>query len=60
MPKERLAQQFKDIFGQKPEADVVIKADRRLKYKEVRDVMRLLNEAGYSGVGLVAEKKESG
>ena len=57
VPKERLAQQFKDVFTQKPEADVVLKADKRLKYKEVREVMRLLNQAGYSGVGLVAEKK---
>jgi biopolymer transport protein TolR len=60
VPKERMAQQFKDIFTQKPEADVVLKADKRLKYKEVREVMRLLNQAGFSGVGLVAEKKESG
>ena len=57
VPKERLAQQLKELYTQKPEADVVIKADKRLKYKEVRDVMRLLNEAGFSGVGLVAEKK---
>jgi biopolymer transport protein TolR len=59
VPKERLAQHLKDIFVQSPDKDVVIKADKRLKYKEVRDVMRLLNEAGFSGVGLVAEKKES-
>jgi biopolymer transport protein ExbD len=59
VPKERMAQQFKDLFTQKPESDVVIKADKRLKYKDVREVMRLLNEAGFSGVGLVAEKKES-
>ena len=58
VPKERLAQRFKEIFSQTPDKDVVIKADRRLKYKEVREVMRLLNQAGFSGVGLVAEKKE--
>jgi biopolymer transport protein ExbD len=57
VPKERLAQHLKDVYTAKPDSDVVIKGDRRLKYKEVREVMRLLNEAGFSGVGLVAEKK---
>jgi biopolymer transport protein TolR len=35
---------------------VVIKGDRRLKYREVRSLMQQVNEAGFTGVGLVAEK----
>jgi biopolymer transport protein TolR len=60
VPKDHLAQHFKDIYTQTPDKTVVIKGDRRIQYKEVRDVMRLLNEAGFSGVGLVADKKSSG
>jgi len=35
----------------------VVKADKRLKYKEVRKVMRLLNEAGFTRVGLITERE---
>ena len=60
IPRDRLAQHLKDLYTATPDKDVVIKGDRRIKYKEVRDVMRLLNEAGFSGVGLVTDKKSSG
>ena len=54
---DRMLQYFKDLYRDKPELDVVIKGDKRVKYKKVRNVMKVLNEAGYSGVGLQAEKK---
>jgi biopolymer transport protein ExbD len=60
VPDERLARAFKDIHAQSPEKDIVIKADKRLKYKRVREVMRIINEAGFAGVGLVAEHQVSG
>ena len=60
IPDDRLAKAFKDIHAQSPEKDIVIKADKRLKYKKIRDVMRVINEAGFSGVGLVADHKAAG
>ena len=57
VPDERLARAFKDIHQQSPEKDIVIKADKRLKYSRIRNVMRIINEAGFGGVGLVAEHK---
>jgi len=51
---------FKELFEKSPEKDVVIKADKRLKYREVREVMRVINEAGFAGVGLVADRKVGG
>ena len=60
VPDERLARAFKDIHTQSPEKDIVIKADKRLKYREVREVMRVINEAGFAGVGLVADRKVGG
>jgi biopolymer transport protein TolR len=36
---------------------VVIKADSRLTWKDVRDVMRIAKDAGFENVGLITEKK---
>ena len=36
---------------------VVIKADTRLTWKDVRDVMRVTKDAGFENVGLITEKK---
>jgi len=38
----------------------VIKADQRLKYGEVKEVMRITKEAGFQNVGLIAQKKSVG
>ena len=40
--------QLEEIHANNPDRKVVVKADRRLKYKEVRKVMRLINEAGFT------------
>ncbi len=59
IPNEiQLKAKLKELYDQSPEKDVVLKADRRLKYKDVRRVMQLVNEAGYSGVGLITTRKE--
>ena len=39
---------------------VVIKADSRLAWKDVRDVMRVAKDAGFENVGLITEKKTKG
>jgi biopolymer transport protein ExbD len=56
--KAQLKGRLADIYTATPDKDVVIKADRRVKYREVRDVMRIINEAGFTGVGLATEKLE--
>jgi biopolymer transport protein TolR len=56
VPSERLEAALAEIYSQTPDKDVVIKGDRRLKYKEVRRLMQLVNEAGFSRVGVVTEK----
>ncbi|MFN7961018.1 MAG: biopolymer transporter ExbD [Thermoanaerobaculia bacterium] len=58
--KEAVLQVLKDIHAQTPDKDVVLKADQTLKYKEVRDLMRTVNEAGFEDVGLVTQKKGGG
>lgn len=39
---------------------VVIKADERLAWKDVRDVMRIAKDAGFENVGLITDKKTKG
>jgi biopolymer transport protein ExbD len=39
---------------------VVIKADARLPWKDVRDVMRIAKDAGFENVGLITDKKTKG
>lgn len=60
VPDQDLETRLAEIHAQTPDKDVVIKGDRRLKYKDVRRLMQLVNEAGFSRVGIVAEKQQAG
>jgi len=53
-----LPKAFKDMHDKTPDKQMVIKGDLALKYKLVREIMRLVNEAGFPGVGLVSEKNK--
>ncbi|MGZ3414421.1 MAG: ExbD/TolR family protein [Isosphaeraceae bacterium] len=55
--KAELIRRMDDMLKTDPQKEVVIKADRRLKYKDVREVMKALNEAGFTRVGLITTKK---
>ena len=39
---------------------VVIKADSRLTWKDVREAMRIEKDAGFDNVGLITDKKQKG
>ena len=54
--KENLLAAMRDIYNRTPEKNIVIKADKRLLYKEVREVMQLVNRAGFSGAGIETRK----
>jgi biopolymer transport protein TolR len=58
--EDNLPSTLKEVYETNPERQVVVKGDKSLKYKEVRKVMRLINEAGFTRVGLITEKKETG
>jgi biopolymer transport protein ExbD len=60
VPDANLKAQFEQVHTDMPDKDVMIKADRRLKYKRVRELMRMINEAGFSRVGLVVDKEKTG
>jgi len=55
--KAELVRRMDDMLKADPQKEVVIKADRRIKYRDVREVMKALNDAGFSKVGLITTKK---
>jgi len=58
VPDAGLANAFKQAHDSNPDRDIVVKGDYRVAYKEVRRIMKLINEAGFTHVGLVTEKKK--
>ena len=59
VPNDQLKGALEELHTATPDKTVVIKADRRLKYKDVRHLMQLVNEAGFSRVGVVTEKRKT-
>ena len=57
---ERLPGVLAEIHENSPDREVIVKGDRRLEYKRVREVMRIINEAGFTRVGLITEKRQEG
>ena len=49
---------IKEAFERMSGSTVVIKADSRLTYGDVKKTMQKIKDAGYQQVGLIAEKKE--
>jgi biopolymer transport protein TolR len=57
---ENLKARFEEEHASNPDKDVIIKADERLKYKQVRSLMQTINEAGFSRVGVITKKDKTG
>jgi biopolymer transport protein TolR len=55
---ENLKATLEEVHTSNPDKEVVIKADRRLKYKKVRGLMQMVNEAGFSRVGVITDKEK--
>jgi biopolymer transport protein ExbD len=49
--------QLAEEFARNNKAPVVIKADARLTYGDVKKAMGLVKEAGFEAVGLISEKE---
>jgi biopolymer transport protein TolR len=60
VPDADLKGALETVYNETPDKEVIIKADRRLKYKKVRQVMQMINEAGFSRVGVVTKKDTAG
>ncbi len=54
-----LTRRVAEITRETPDKEFVVKADKRLRYRQVREVMKAINEAGVTKVGLITTKKGS-
>jgi biopolymer transport protein ExbD/biopolymer transport protein TolR len=53
---ERFGEGLRAAVGAEPDPKVVIRGDARLHFREVRQAMLAIEEAGFHGVGLVAKR----
>ena len=58
--KAELQTALDELSQRNPATDIVIKADQRLKYGDVKEVFKMTKDAGFQDVGLIAEKKQKG
>ena len=56
--KEEFEKQLDEQYQRTPSRQVVIKADKGLTWKAVKDVMKITKDAGFENVGLITEKKQ--
>ena len=56
-PDKDFAAKMKELGERSASKDVLIKADQRLNYGDVKNVMRMIKEGGFERVGLITEKK---
>ncbi|KAA0253575.1 biopolymer transporter ExbD [Acidobacteria bacterium ACD] len=56
-PDRDFQAKIKEQYERNPAKDVIIKADNRLTYGDVKKVMRFVKEGGYEKVGLITEKR---
>ena len=59
-PKDEFQKLLDEMYQRDPAAELVIKADQRLKYGEVKEVMKITKDAGFQDVGLIVDKKQKG
>jgi len=57
---EQFGEGLRAAAGEKPDTKIVIRADARLPFSEVRRTMLAVDEAGFHGVGLIAERARAG
>jgi biopolymer transport protein ExbD len=60
LSKAELQAALDELYQRNPATDLVIKADQRLKYGDVKEVFKMTKDAGFQDVGLIAEKKQKG
>jgi biopolymer transport protein ExbD len=60
LSKGDVQKRLDELYQRSPNAEIIIKADQRLKYGDVKEVMKMSKEAGFQNVGLIADKKQTG
>jgi biopolymer transport protein ExbD len=55
----RFEDAIKEAFDRNPSGDVMVKADSRLPYGDVKFAILAIRDANFKNVGLIAQKKDS-
>ncbi len=58
-PDREFLSKMKEMGERSTGKDVLIKADNRLTYGDVKKVMRMIKEGGFEKVALITEKKQA-
>src|SRR5262249_13524145 len=58
VPKETFVNTLAEAYQRSSSKRVVIKADKNLTFGDVKEVMVMLNQAGFESVGLITEKNQ--
>ena len=56
VPAEQFTEALIEAVGAEPDPKVVIRGDAKLHFREVRQAMNVIEQAGFRGVGLVARR----
>jgi biopolymer transport protein ExbD len=56
---EHFGEALRAAVGAESEPKVVIRGDARLKFREVREAMLAIDQAGFRGVGLIAKRADA-
>jgi|SRR5262245_27098996 len=60
VPAEQFGEGLRAAVGDEPDPRVVIRGDSRLHIREVRLAMMAIEDAGFHGVGLIAQRAGAG
>ena len=58
--REQLQSELRGLFERRPEAEVIVRADRRVRYGAVLEVLGQCREAGFREVGIMTAKPQQG
>ena len=54
--REQFGEALRAAVGTEPNPKVVVRGDAKVKFREVRETMLALDQAGFRGVGLIAKR----
>ena len=55
-PDDVMRSTLKELYQRSPGKEIILKADSRLEYGDVKKMMKLVKETGYQNIGLIAER----
>ena len=58
LPEPDMRNALKEMFQRSPGKEIILKADSRLDYGDVKKMMKLIKECGYQNIGLIAERTQ--